>query len=183
MPPPLNTCAWWSSLILRFQRVCRSFQKIRFTRGRRKRHHHHFLGLWWWYHLEICLEGLILEALRPPKIYKMPVMAWFELTRSDGNHGSATLTCVVFLVPGSSLLNASEGFGRFTRPNQPNQTLSGNLLNIETESAESAESAESDPFWEFVEHRNRFSRISWIVPGLSLLILRFQRVCIRSFKN
>ena len=84
----------------------------------------------------------MFEALRPPKTYQMPVMAGVELTRSDGNHGSATLTCVVFLVPGSSLLNASEGFGRFTRPNQPNQpnqTLSGNLLNIETESAESAE--------------------------------------------
>ena len=48
---------------------------------------------------------------------------------------------------------------------------------------ESAESAESDPFWEFVEHRNRISRISRIVPGLSLLNLSFQRVCIRSFKN
>ena len=51
------------------------------------------------------------------------------------------------------------------------QTLSGNLLNIETESAE------SDPFWEFVEHRNRISRISRIVPGLSVLV-RFQRVCV-----
>ena len=87
----------------------------------------------------MCLEGLIFEALRPPKIYKMPVMAGFELTRSEGNHGSATLTWVVFLVPGSSLLNASEGFGRFTRPNQPNQTLSGNLLNIAIQAAELAE--------------------------------------------
>ena len=121
-----------------------SFHKVRFTRGRRKTHHHHFPG----FMMMICSRKL----LRGIDYWRLNNFTQDLQNASNGGiwaHSARwqpRLSHSHLRVLFSARLESTQCLGRFRQIYQ----------------TESAESAEPDLFWEFVELRNRTSRISRI---------------------